>query len=58
MPQVPLALVAKMSGSERSPLESERRDGLASAEDSDPDAIPQEIRYRTSMIQHSPFFLS
>ena len=57
-PQEPLALVAKMSGSERSALESERRDGLASAEDSEPDAIPQEIRYRTSMIQHSSFFLS
>ena len=53
-PQEPLALVAKMSGSERSALESERRDRLASAED--PDATPQEIRYRTS-IQHSPAFL-
>ena len=51
-PQEPLALVAKISDSERSALESERRDGLASAED--PDATPQEIRYRTS-IQHSCF---
>ena len=54
-PQEPLALVAKMSGSERSALLSERRDGLASAED--PDATPQEIRYRTS-IQRSPAFFS
>ena len=50
-PQEPLALVAKMSVSERSALESGERDKLASAADSDP-----EIRYRTS-IQHSATFL-
>ena len=48
-PQEPLALVAKMSDSERRDLESERRDGLSSA-------TPTEIRYGMS-IQHSPFFL-
>ena len=48
-PQEPLALVAKMSDSERRDLESERRDGLSSA-------TPAEIRYGMS-IQHSPFFL-
>jgi hypothetical protein len=52
-PQEPLALVATMSDSDRSALESEGRDGLASAEE--PDTVPQEIRYRTS-IQHSPTF--
>ena len=46
MPQEPLALVAKMSVSERSALESE--DEPASAADSEPDTT---IRYRTS-IQH------
>jgi hypothetical protein len=53
-PQEPLALVAKMSDSERSALESEGRGGLASA--AEPDTTPPEIRYRTS-IQHSPTFL-
>ena len=53
-PQEPLALVAKMSGSERSALESEGRSGLTSAEE--PDTTSPEIRYRTS-IQHCPNFL-
>ena len=53
-PQEPLALVEKMSDSERSVLESEERDGLAHAEE--PDAAPSEIPYRTSTsIQHSAF---
>jgi hypothetical protein len=52
MPQEPLALVAKMSVSQRSTLESERRGELASAADSEFDP---RIRYRTS-IQHSPTF--
>jgi hypothetical protein len=51
-PQEPLALVAKMSGSERRVLESEGRDGLASAAETD--TTP---RYGMS-IQHSPTFLS
>ena len=42
-PQEPLALVAKMSNAERSALESEGRDGLASAADSELDAMPPEI---------------
>ena len=53
-PQEPLALVAKMSDSERSTLESGRKGGLASAES---DTTPPGIRYRTS-IQHSPTFPS
>ena len=54
-PQEPLALVAKMSDSERSALESEGRDGLAHAEE--PDTAPPEIPYHTSTsIQHSPAF--
>jgi hypothetical protein len=52
-PQEPLALVAKMSDSERSVLESGRKGGLTSAES---DTKSPEIRYRTS-IQHSPTFL-
>ena len=44
-PQEPLALVAKMSDSERSALESGGRDGLASAQAEE----PPEIRYRTSI---------
>ena len=52
-PQEPLALVAKMSSSERSALESEERGGLASAEE--PYTTPPEVRYRTS-IQHCPNF--
>ena len=43
-PQEPLALVAKMSDSERCALESEGRGGLASA--AEPDTI---IQYRTSI---------
>ena len=46
MAQDPLALVAKMSDSERSILESEGRGGLASA--AEHDTTPSEIRYRTS----------
>ena len=50
-----LALVAKMSDSERSALESEGRDGLAHAEE--PDTAPPEIPYHTTTsIQHSPAF--
>ena len=50
-PQKPLALVAKMSGSERSALESGRKGGLASAQAVEPDTIPPEtqIQYRTSI---------
>ena len=53
MPQEPLALVAKMSVSELNAMESEGKDELASAADSEPDPT---IRYRTS-IQHSSTFL-
>ena len=53
-PQEPLALVAKMSDSERSALESEGRGGPESA--AEPDATAPGIRYRTS-IQHSLTFL-
>ena len=53
-PQEPLALVAKMSDSERSALESGRRGGLASA--AELDTTPPEIRYCTS-IQCSSSFL-
>ena len=49
-PQEPLALVAKMSDSERSALESHGRSGIASA--AEPDTMSPEIRYGTS-IQHS-----
>ena len=52
-PQELLALVAKMSDSERSALESEGR-GVASAAESD--TTSQEIRYSTS-IQNSLTFL-
>ena len=47
-PQEPLALVVKMSDSERSALESEGRDGLASA--AEPDTTFPEIQHRTSFI--------
>ena len=47
-PQEPIALVAKMSDSERSALESEGRGGLASA--AEPDTMPPGIRYRMSII--------
>ena len=52
-PQEPLALVAKLSNSERSDLESEGRGGLANAAEP---ASDTEILYRTS-IRHSPTFL-
>ena len=52
-PQEPLALVAKMSDSDRSALESDGRGGVASAE---PDTMSPEIRYGTSS-QHSLTFL-
>ena len=51
-PQEPLALVSKMSDSERSALESDGRGGLASSAESDTE--PPEIRYCKS-IQHSYF---
>ena len=54
MPQEPLALVAKMSDSERSALESGGRCGLTSAAETD--TTSPEIRYRTS-IQLFPTFL-
>jgi hypothetical protein len=47
-PQEPLAFVAKMSGSERSALESDGRGGLASIA-----VTPPDIRHCTS-IQHPP----
>ena len=53
-PQEPLALVAKMSDSERTALESGRRGVLTSA--AEPNTTPQEFRYRTS-IQRFPTFL-
>ena len=53
MPQEPLALVANMSVSERSALESEGKDELTSAADLEPDTT---IQYRTS-IQHPPTIL-
>ena len=53
-PQEPLALVAKMSDSERSALESDGRSGLAST--AELDTSSSEIRYCTS-IQHSLTFL-
>ena len=56
MPHDPLALVAKMSDSERSALESEERGELVSAAELDSDTMIPEIRYRMS-IQHSPTFL-
>ena len=50
IPQEPLALVAKMSDSERSALESGGRKGLASAAESDTNhTTPPEIRYCTSI---------
>ena len=53
-PQEPLALVAKMSDSERSAMESDGRVGLANAAGSNT-TLP-EIRYGM-YIQHSPTFL-
>ena len=46
-PQEPLALVAKMSDTERSALESDGRVGLESA--AEPDTTPPGIRYGTSI---------
>ena len=51
-PQEPLALVAKLSDSERSDLESGRKGGQANA--AEPDTTPPGIRYGTS-IQQSLF---
>ena len=53
-PPEPLALVAKMSDSDRSILESDGRVGLANS--AEPNATPSEIRYGGS-IQHFPIFL-
>ena len=54
-PQEPLALVTKISDSERSALDSEGRIGLASAA-AQHDTTSPEIQYRT-FIQHSLTFL-
>ena len=55
-PQEPLALVAKMSDSDRLALESEGRGGLAnSAEPGRRDTAPPEIQY-CKFIHHSPTF--
>ena len=48
-PQEPLALVAKMTDSERSALDSEGRGGLASAAESDSTHASPGIQYRTSI---------
>jgi hypothetical protein len=53
-PQEPLALVAKMSDSERTALESEGRGGLASA--AEPDTTSPEIQYRMSIKTLLQFF--
>ena len=53
-PQEPLAVVAKMSDSDRSVLEFDGRVGLANAALAEPSTTPSEIRYGTS-IQYSPF---
>ena len=53
-PQEPLAIVAKMSDSERNAFESEGRGGLANG--AELHTMPPEIRYRMS-IQHSLTFL-
>ena len=53
-PQEPLALVTKISDSERSALDSEGRIGLASA--AQHDTTSPEIQYRM-FIQHSLTFL-
>ena len=55
-PQQPLALVAKMSDSERSALESGGRGGLTGTAEPGTSSPGPEIRHRTS-IQHSPTFL-
>ena len=46
-PQEPLALVAKMSDSERSALESDGRVGLANPAEPQAITTPSEIRYGT-----------
>ena len=53
-PQEPLALVAKMSDSERSALESGGRGGLVSA--AEPGTTPSGIQYRTSINTFLLFF--
>ena len=55
-PQEPLALVAEMSDSERSALESDGRSGVPSAAEPGPDTTSPEFRYGVS-IQHSLIFL-
>ena len=52
-PQEPLALVAKLSDSERSALESGRSGGATSSAESH--TTPPDIRYRTSIQQSSTF---
>ena len=52
-PQDPLALVAKMSESERSAMESDGRVGLANS--AEPNTTPLDIRYGTSIQQNSLF---
>ena len=56
-PQEPLALVAKMSDSERSALESDGRGGVTRSADPDTDPLDLEVQYRMSF-QHfeSPTF--
>ena len=54
-PQEPLALVAKMSDSERRALEFESKSGLTSA--AEDDTTSPEFKYRT-FIQHALIFLS
>jgi hypothetical protein len=53
-PEECLALVAKLSDSERSTLESDGRGGVASA--TEPDTTHPDVRYG-AFIQHSPTFL-
>ena len=55
-PLEPLALVAKMSDSERSDLESGGRDGLASATVTEPGTTPPGIRYLKSIHHFLTFF--
>ena len=52
-PREPLALVAKMSGFERSALEYGRV-GLANAELAEPNTTPSEIRYGMSRFERNP----
>ena len=55
-PQLPLALVAEMSDSERRILESEGRVGLASS--AVLDTVTPEIQYRTSIPTLSYFYFA